>query len=83
MGLIETYSAENDMNDGLARDLNPQPLAYHANALPTELLGHMRRKGKTRLSRCKQYYKCKNCDKLVDVKLKSPFDFVKTFELHC
>ena len=30
----------NDMNDdGPAWDLNPQPLAYQANALPTELLG--------------------------------------------
>ena len=29
----------NDMNDRPARDSNPQPLAYHANALPTELLG--------------------------------------------
>ena len=29
----------NDMNDGSAQDLNPQPLAYQANALPTELLG--------------------------------------------
>ena len=30
----------NDMNDdGPARDSNPQPLAYQANALPTELLG--------------------------------------------
>ena len=29
----------NDMNDGPARDSNPQPLAYQANALPTEQLG--------------------------------------------
>ena len=30
----------NDMNnDGPALDSNPQPLAYQANALPTELLG--------------------------------------------
>ena len=29
----------NDMNDGPARNLNPQPLAYQANALPTVLLG--------------------------------------------
>ena len=27
-----------DMNDGPARDSNPLPLAYQANALPTELL---------------------------------------------
>ena len=29
----------NDMNDGAAQDSNPQPIAYQANALPTELLG--------------------------------------------
>ena len=29
----------NDMNDGPTLNLNPQPLAYQANALPTELLG--------------------------------------------
>ena len=29
----------NEMNDGPARDLNPQPSVYQANALPTELLG--------------------------------------------
>ena len=30
----------NDMNDdGPARDSNPQPLTYQADALPTELLG--------------------------------------------
>ena len=29
----------NDMNDGPLQDSNPQPLAYQANALPTELLG--------------------------------------------
>ena len=29
----------NDMNDGTARDSNPQSLAYWASALPIELLG--------------------------------------------
>ena len=29
----------NDMNDGPARDSNPQPLACKASTLPTELLG--------------------------------------------
>ena len=38
----------NDMNDGPARDLYPQPLAYQANALPTELLGLAKEKTRKR-----------------------------------
>ena len=35
----DILSQMNDMNDGPARDSNPLPLPYQANALPTELLG--------------------------------------------